>query len=122
MILRGDFFTIKETIKTKSGFISSIQLNPDHIIYSAHLPGQPVTPAVIQMQIAHELIENYLNKKIKMKNVIDSKFLKILNPKHTDRLIIQAVLNLQDNLISSKTFCRNDENMYFKLHIIYEYD
>ena len=57
MRLNGDFYRIESRLEDRtlgqSGF--KVILNPDHLIYKAHFPGQPVTPGVCILQIIQEL-------------------------------------------------------------------
>ena len=58
MRLNGDFYRIESRLEDRtlgqSGF--NVILNPDHLIYKAHFPGQPVTPGVCILQMIRELL------------------------------------------------------------------
>ena len=51
-----------------------IRLNPDHIIYKAHFPEQPITPGVIIVRIAVELLGVSLGRKVRLVAAPNVKF------------------------------------------------
>lgn len=74
-----------------------LRLNPEHFIYKAHFPGKPITPGVCIVQMAKELLEEYLSQTtertsadgmelqiVKVKNV---KFLSVISPKENNEIM-----------------------------------
>ena len=114
MKLMNDFFEILKSSKSKNGFVTTIKLNSNHIVYTGHFPGHPVTPGVIQMQIVHELLENHLNRKLKLKNMSQCKFLKILNPNETTELDIHIEYENKGEIITINASGKNESDIYFK--------
>ena len=121
MTLINDFFEVLGTSVSEVGFITTIELNPGHIIYSGHFPGHPVTPAVIQLQIVHELLEKYFCKNLKLITVPRCKFLKILNPNETSQVVVHIELNRVDELLHIKARGENGTNIFFKLNSVYQF-
>lgn len=90
MILKNNLYTIKETKVDAQQGVFLLQLHPEHVIYQAHFPGQPITPGVCIVQMGKELLEDYLAQMpdkpwngsvnlqvVKVKNV---KFLSVISP------------------------------------------
>ena len=121
MKLIHDFFEILQTSATQEGFISAIQLNPGHIIYSGHFPGHPVTPGVILMQIVHELLEKHFSRDCKLLTMHQCKFLKVLNPIETSRVIIHIGFKEADELLSVNARGENGTTIFFKLQSVYRF-
>lgn len=121
MKLINDFFNVLETSVSELGFITTIKLNPGHIIYSGHFPGHPVTPGVIQVQIVHELLEKHFSKNLKLITMPVCKFLKVLNPDEVSRVVIHIEFNRIDKLLNIKARGENSENIFFKLHSVYQF-
>ena len=48
-------YSVTQSRKTEGGFEFDISLFPEHFIYKAHFPGEPITPGVCIIQIATEL-------------------------------------------------------------------
>ncbi len=110
-----------ETSVSEEGFITKIKLNPDHIIYTGHFPGHPVTPGVIQMQIIHELIEKHLCQSLQLIIMPRCKFLKILNPNETAQVFIHIQLTRTDEQLKIKAWGENGSDIYFKLNSVYKF-
>ena len=58
----------------------NIKLDANHFIYQAHFPNEPITPGVCIIQIAKELLEDSLAKRLKIYFVKNVKFLSIISP------------------------------------------
>lgn len=121
MKLINDFIKVLETSINEKGFITTIEFNPDHFIYRGHFPGYPVTPGVIQMQIVHELLEKHFCKELKLITMPQCKFLKILNPKETVRIVIHIEMNIIDELLNVKAWGEDGRDIFFKLNSVYQF-
>lgn len=121
MQLINDFFNILESSESSTGFITTIELNPSHIVYIGHFPGHPVTPGVIQLQIVQELLENHSSKKLKLISMPQCKFLKILNPKETPQILVHIEINSNDELLNAKAWGENGADVFFKLNAVYRF-
>ncbi len=119
--LLNTLFVLLDTSVNERGFTTTIQINRDHIVYTGHFPGYPVTPAVIQMQIVHELLENYLGKKLKLLAMPQCKFLTILNPVKTPQLAIHLEIKKIDELLEIKAHGENGQHVFFKLASVYQF-
>lgn len=80
MKLKTNLYTITTSNETAAGVSYGISLNPDCVIYKAHFPQQPVTPGVCIVEIAHELLEEYLQCDLAVKVVKNVKFLSVISP------------------------------------------
>ena len=56
-MLRNSFFNILNMVSGSDGLEVMIRLNPEHEIFRAHFPGQPITPGVCQIQMVTEISE-----------------------------------------------------------------
>lgn len=90
MRLNGDLFRIESRMEGlpqgQSGF--NIILNPDHLIYKAHFPGQPVTPGVCILQILQELLSVEMGKQLFIKNIKNAKFISVMSPVADSRVSV----------------------------------
>ena len=64
----------------------NIKLDANHFIYQAHFPNEPITPGVCIIQIAKELLEDSLAKRLKIYLVKNVKFLSIISPITTPQI------------------------------------
>ncbi len=119
MKLLDDLFQIVQSETTEKGFSTTIKLNPDHVIYSGHFPGHPVTPGVIQMQIVHELVENHFGKNLQLIEIDDCKFLRIINPWERDEVQISVQYTADNGHLHVKATGKCDNGPVFKLKATY---
>jgi len=58
----------------------TVQFNPDHVIYQAHFPGNPVTPGVCIIQTVTEALQQRLGVKLSLSEVKNIKFVMPVSP------------------------------------------
>ncbi len=121
MTLINDLFVVLENRDSEIGFNTTIELNAGHIVYSGHFPGHPVTPGVIQMQIVHELLEKHLCRSVRLTAMTQCKFLKILNPVDTPRIVIHIELNQTGEHLNIKARGENGADIFFKINPAYQF-
>ena len=122
MKLINDFFTILDSSADQALFVSTIKINPSHIIFKGHFPGHPVTPGIVLLQIIHELLENHLDKKLKLLAMQHCKFLKILNPVETNQVDIKIEYEIKGDLLYIKAMGENGNDIFFKFNSIYMFN
>lgn len=121
MKLKGDLFRVISTAVKDNGFVSSVMLNPDHIIFKGHFPGHPVTPGVIQLQIIHELLEEHTGVKLKLIGISNCKFLKVLDPGIDSLFELDYMLKKNGDFINVKTIGTSGLNTVIKLESVYSF-
>ena len=80
MQLLNNLYTIVARDFSDNKIKFDIKLDANHFIYQAHFPNEPITPGVCIIQIAKELLEDYLAKQMKIHLVKNVKFLSIISP------------------------------------------
>ncbi|HAD14675.1 MAG TPA: 3-hydroxyacyl-ACP dehydratase [Saprospirales bacterium] len=121
MKLINDLYTVMNSAPHPAGFIIAIVFKPDHIIYTGHFPGHPVTPGVVQLQLVHELLEEELDQKLKLNNISQCKFLKVLNPLETRQLEVHIDITSVEEHLHVKAWGENDGQIFFKLQAVYQF-
>lgn len=90
MRLNGDFFRIESRMEGlpqgQSGF--NIILNPDHLIYKAHFPGQPVTPGVCILQMIQEILSEQEGTPLFISKIKNVKFTNVISPLSDGRVSV----------------------------------
>ncbi|MDR1846875.1 MAG: hypothetical protein LBR17_01995 [Bacteroidales bacterium] len=76
MKLTDDFCHIRQQADQKY----LVAFNAEHWIYKAHFPNHPVTPGVCIMQIAKEIIEQRVGRRLQITKINNAKFLSIIDP------------------------------------------
>jgi 3-hydroxyacyl-[acyl-carrier-protein] dehydratase len=80
MTFKDSFYSIIEKQNTDKGTNFTVRLNADHFIYTAHFPGNPITPGVCITQIVKELTEELVQVPLFLKVVKNIKFIQVINP------------------------------------------
>lgn len=80
MNLRDDLYTIDVMPHDEASPAFVVGLNGDHEIYRAHFPGQPVTPGVILLEMARELLQVTVDCQCEIVAVKNVKFLDVVSP------------------------------------------
>lgn len=75
--------------RTEAPVISfCVRLLPECFIYRAHFPGEPVTPGVCLIGMAMEIAGAACCRDFELHEVVNAKFLKVVDPRETSRLLI----------------------------------
>jgi 3-hydroxyacyl-[acyl-carrier-protein] dehydratase len=80
MKLINDLFEIVSAEQRDDSYQCQVKLNPEHRIYKAHFPGNPITPGVCLMQMGEELLEEKNGKQLQLSTVKSIRFKKIVGP------------------------------------------
>ena len=86
MILLNNLYTIVARDFSDNKIKFDIKLDANHFIYQAHFPNEPITPGVCIIQIAKELLEDSLAKRLKIYLVKNVKFLSVISPITTPQI------------------------------------
>lgn len=119
MKLLNNLYTIVES--NDNNF--RIALNAEDTIYRAHFPEQPITPGVCIIQIASELLNVLLNKDLVLSEVVNAKFLSVINPVETGEVVytIGKIVNIEaDNTLKVAITVSSDKTACAKLSLLYK--
>ena len=96
-MLLTDFYEIDHTKKIDQETVFYIKLNPNHVIYSGHFPGQPVLPGVCTLQIIKECAQQLVNKKLQYSLITLCKFLRFVDPARCSEITLSVSINKKDD-------------------------
>jgi len=120
MKLKDNFFRVKNSFQTETGFDFNIEFNPDHFIYQAHFPENPVTPGVCIIQIIKELLSEIIHCNLFLKKVQNIKFLNVINPLENREVTFSISISSEEkdaHKISAVVF--NNEICFAKLSMLF---
>ena len=120
MKLLDTFFWILEEEGASSSWQFRLRLNPDHIIYTGHFPGFPVTPAAIQVNMVHELTEKVSGGPIRLLQLTTSKFLKVIDPLVSPIIACTLTLTQKQGQIHVKAVIQDEKAVFSRLSLIYQ--
>ena len=123
MILKNSLYTIADKRMEGSGIFYQILLDKNHFIYKAHFPNEPITPGVCIIQIAKELLEDYLHEEYEISYVKNIKFLSVLSPLSTPSVayVFDKITILPEtNECKTQVQVQQDNVLFAKLLIIFK--
>ena len=122
MILKNSLYTIADKKMEGSGIFYQILLDKNHFIYKAHFPNEPITPGVCIIQIAKELLEDYLHEEYEISYIKNIKFLSVLSPLSTPSVayVFDKITILPEtNECKIQVQVQQDNVLFAKLSIIF---
>lgn len=121
MTLKNKLYTIADTEHESETTRFSLNLNATHEIYEAHFPGEPVTPGVCLVQMAGELLEECLRRKLQLKKAVNVKFLSPVSPAATPsvRITVSPTPADAEGLIRSSVRVEHGDRVMAKMSLIH---
>lgn len=107
MRLTNNLFSITAKRPEDKGASYDVVLHPDHFIYQAHFPGEPITPGVCIIQMVKELLEDLVKHPLSVTAVKTVKFLAILSPIETPEVTCTLTLKQSFTPRNSVTYDAN---------------
>lgn len=123
MKLLNEFYRISASQIDDNSASFDISLNPEHFIFGAHFPGNPIVPGVCQMQIVGELMEQKLQRPLYVAGVRNIKYLTLMTP--TDELNYSVSLSkivVNDDGCSAQAVLSSNDKVYTKMTVNYLYN
>lgn len=115
-MLKNELYTINSKQADDTAVCYALTLNPQHVIYQAHFPGEPITPGVCIIQIGKELLEEHLQRKLEIVKVKNVKFLAVLSPTETPQVTYQlSRIKENDAEVSVSVVVKTDDVVRAKL-------
>ena len=122
MTLNNDFYCITETVSSEALPIYRIRLNPEHYIFKAHFPGNPIVPGVCQVKIISELIENYLGRRVALSGIKNIKYLSVIVPSDDEILdVVFQKVTVDEIGVKGVVSIMSDKKQYAKISVNYIY-
>lgn len=119
MKLKDSLYSIISHSSENESQVFRIRLEPEHFIFKAHFPGEPITPGVCIMQIARELAEEATNSVLELSTVKNIKFLKIISPIETEEVnFVLNKISIEGELAKFQISVQDGENVYAKLSFV----
>ena len=113
MKLKDDFFKVKAFCKTETGMDFSVTFNPEHAIFKAHFPDNPITPGVCIIQIIKELTEVILERELLLKKAKNIKFLNVINPLENKEVTFSISISSENGIVHKISALVYSENNNF---------
>ena len=118
-----DLFITQSITETENGFEAVLRCNPEHLIYQAHFPGNPITPGACLLQTAGEVLQRKMSRPLYLKASKNIKYLNVLIPAADKK--VRFVFS---NLTETETECKaqvviaDEAQVYTKMSLTFSYE
>ncbi len=119
----GELFILQSIEDTENGFIARLHCNPEHLVYHAHFPGNPITPGACLLQTASEILQKKLGLTLYLKSSKNIKYLNVLMPAPD-----KEVRFTFSNFTETETECKvkvviaDEASVYTKMSLTFSYE
>lgn len=123
MVFLDNLFIVASVEETDTGFTTVLRCNPEHLIYQAHFPGNPITPGACLLQTAGEVLQQKLGRPLYLKASKNVKYLNVLIPAED-----KEVRFMFSNLAEGETECKaqvtiaDEAQVYTKMSLTFSYE
>lgn len=108
-----DFFHILSE-SCEGEYRCRVRINPAHRIFAGHFPGNPVVPGACLLQMASEILESHLGKKLFLQKAPHIKFKVSVKPE--DELDFAfALVTQEEDSIKAELNVENGETVFAKM-------
>ncbi len=118
-----ELFILQSIEDTENGFAALLCCNPEHLIYQAHFPGNPITPGACLLQTAGEVLQQKLGRPLFLKASKNIKYLNVLIPAEGKEVCFTF-----SNLVENETECKaqlvifDETSVYTKMSLTFSYE
>lgn len=119
MILKDNFYQIKNLKQQENQLIATIELNANDLIFEGHFPGNPVTPGVAQLEIIKEILSVHYNCPIALKSISNCKYLAILNPVQNATVAVSITINEVESELKIAATFSSEATVFTKVAGVY---
>ena len=123
MKVLGEMFMLECLKETENGLEGRLLVNPSHAVYKAHFPSQPVTPGACMLQLAGEVLSEYMQCSLYLKAVKNAKFMSLLIPEAGKRVVCEYLsVERTETECRTQIVVRGEETVYAKFSLIFIYE
>lgn len=118
-----NLFILNSIDGTENGFTAHLHCNPEHLIYQAHFPGNPITPGACLLQTAGEKKKKKLGRPLFLKSSKNVKYLNVLIPAKDKEVRLTF-----SNIAETETECKaqvviaDETQVYTKMSLTFSYE
>jgi len=119
-MLENSFYTVEKTESFENTYRVGVVLNPSHVIYKAHFPGNPITPGVCLLQMALELLNAKFERNLRLIEAKSIKYLKVINPLENPKIEFIIQYKTENDLIFTDINIVVGETAFTKVNATYK--
>lgn len=118
MKLLNDFFYITSSSTEEAAGTYGISINPNHTIFKAHFPGNPIMPGVCQLDIVEEVMSERMGTPLHVSHIANIKYMGLLTPTNDPTFSVElSRIREVDDGIALQAVLRNENTIFTKMSI-----
>ncbi|MDR0395028.1 MAG: 3-hydroxylacyl-ACP dehydratase [Tannerella sp.] len=119
MMLKDEFFTIREELVSENSKVYRLALNVSHPVFSAHFAGNPVMPGACITQMIKELTTGSSGHNLFISAVKNMKFLHVINPLEHPEISVKLTNTPQeDGSLSVSALITDGDTIFSKAIVV----
>lgn len=119
MQLLNNIFVVNEMqVDADQAKVSGV-LNPEHPIFAAHFPGQPILPGVCQVRIATELLRAIEKKHLQLSTAKNIKYIGLITPDNKPVEVYFANITRRDDGLDCRVVFQSGGEVLSKMSLSY---
>ncbi len=119
MKLLDEFFRVMASQISDTAATYTVTLNPDHYIFKAHFPGNPITPGVCQMRMIEELMSSMKGEPLRVSHINNIKYMNIISPIDNATIDIQlSRIQATDSGYSVHCMLKGGDVSFTKMNLV----
>ena len=116
-------FILSSTTTAENGFVATLRTNPDHPIYRAHFPGNPITPGACMLQTARAVFQQWKGKPVFLKSAKNIKYLSLLIPDKDREVQFRfTILAVSETECKTQVVIADENTIYTKMTLVFSYE
>jgi len=118
-----NLFLPQSIAETADGFEALVRCNPEHPVYKAHFPGNPITPGACLLQTAGVLMQQKMGRPLYLKASKNIKYLNILIPKEEKEVRFEfSNFSEIEKGCKAQLVIADDTSVYSKMSLTFSYE
>lgn len=118
-----NLFIIQSIENTETSFSAKLRCNPEHPVYQAHFPGNPITPGACLLKTAGEVLQQKLGRPLYLKAAKNIKYISLLVPEEGKQVCFNFSNFAEiENRCKVQVVIADATVIYSKMSLTYSYE
>ena len=118
-----NLFLTQSITESDDGFEAVVCCNPEHPVYQAHFPGNPITPGACLLQTAGALMQQKMGRPLFLKSSKNIKYLNVLVPEEGKQVCFNFSGFAEiENGCKAQVVIADETVVYSKMSLTFSYE
>ena len=123
MSFLDNLFILQSIDNTDTGFTAKLRCNPEHPVYQAHFPGNPITPGACLLKTTGEVLQHKMGRPLYLKASKNIKYLNVLVPEEGKEVCFNYSGFAEiENGCKAQVVIADENNVYTKMSLTFSYE